>query len=75
MQTIPKNRHEAIYDRIGNVFAFTLENSFSGKPIDDFGRLKEFLRKMEPKIRFNKATGKGQISLHSNAWYEFEVRQ
>jgi len=75
MQTISKNRHEAIYDRIESVFAFTLENCFSGKPVEDFDRLKEFLRKMEPKIRFDKTTGKGQISLHSNAWYEFEVRQ
>lgn len=71
--TVAKNRTAPIIAKIASAKAFTLDSSFSGKPVEELAWLKSYLSKMEPKISFDKATNKGKATLHSNAWYEFEV--
>ena len=71
--TVVKTRTAPIIAKIASAKAFTLDNSFSGKPVEELDWLKSYLTKMQPKIRFDRATGKGQAYFHSNAWYDFEV--
>ena len=75
MKTIPKNRALIIIEQIVSAKAFTLDNGFSGAPVEELDWLKSHLSRdgSRAKITFDKETGHGQASLHSNAWYEFEV--
>jgi hypothetical protein len=71
--TIAKNRTAPIIAKIASAKSYTLDNCFTGKPVEELDWLKSYLTKMQPKIYFDKATGTGQAYLHSNAYYNFEV--
>jgi hypothetical protein len=74
-QTI-QARHAAKHlDKISNVRCFSLDNSFSGQPVEDQAHAIDFaLNRMGGKLQIAKAEGQGKIRLHSNLWYEFEYR-
>ena len=73
MQTIPKNRTAPIIDSITAIQSFTLDNGFIGRPVEDLDWAKDFLKRTQPKISFDKYRGYGVARMHSNAWYEFQV--
>jgi hypothetical protein len=76
MQTVPKNRTSQVISQIAAVKSYTLENCFSGKTLTDIPAFLAYVDRLgSGKVRFDKETGKGKITFHSNAWYEFEVRQ
>ena len=73
MTTVRKTKVAEVLDKISSAKCFSLENGFSGKPVDDLAALRSWLVRMEAKVSFDKTTRKGNARLHSNEWYEFEV--
>lgn len=73
MQTIAKNRREAILAKMTSAKAFTLDNCFRGEEIRDLDAFRRFLNLGRYTVKFDKTTGKGNIYLHSNANYDFEA--
>lgn len=71
--TVAKNRTAPIIAKIVSAKSYTLDNAFSGKPVEELDWLKSYLTKMQPKITLDRATGRGQAYFHSNAYYDFEV--
>jgi len=74
-QTIPAKFTPKHLDKISNLRCFSLDNSFSGKPVENHQDAIEFaINKMDGRLQVNKTTGEGRIRLHSNLWYEFDYQ-
>lgn len=76
MKTIPSNRRAAVLSQITAAKSYTLGNCFTGVAVSDVPKFLDYVTRMGSagikfKVCFDKATGKGQITFHSNEWYEF----
>jgi hypothetical protein len=72
MKTVPSNRTKPVLDAIVAVKAYTLNNYFKGAAVNDIPALLAYIARMgSGKVRYDKLSGRGQIKLHSNEWYEF----
>jgi hypothetical protein len=70
-QTIPAKFFAKHIEKVSNVRAFTLDNSFSGQATDA-AAVETAVVRLDGKFQVNKQTGKGRVRLHSNHWLEFD---
>jgi hypothetical protein len=75
MQTVPSNLSDKVLSQIKTVKCFSLSNHFSGEQIEPskFLPYMDRMKSCKPRVRFDKATGQGNVKFHSNEWYEFTV--
>lgn len=77
MISIQKRHSEKWLARVVNLKSFSLESHFSGVAVDD-ARAAEVLRReiaiMGKPMQVNAEKTKGRLRVHSNQWYEFDIR-
>lgn len=74
MKTIARNRLDKFAPRFCNVRIYSLDNCFSGEAAKDDAYCINWARKLDAKFQIDEATGTGRARVHSNLWYEFDVR-
>jgi len=74
MKTIARNRLDKYVSRFSNVRIYSLDNCFTGEAAKDDAYCIEWARKLEAKFQIDEATGAGRARVHSNLWYEFDVK-
>lgn len=71
MKTIRKNSVEKFIKRAFNIKVYTLDNGFTGVPVNDL----VWAIYLDAKFSYDSQTGTGRARLHSNCWYEFDVKK
>lgn len=69
-------RYDAKYrPLVTNLVVYTLDNYFKGELVEDTNRALEYaLDRLDTRMQVNATKNKGRIHVHSNCWYEFDLK-
>ena len=73
-KTIRKNQIDAFLAKVVSAKCYSLDNGFSGATVEDIEYLRSHIQRLgKSRITFCEETGKGEISLHGNCWFDVQT--